>query len=601
MTAAGCLEHIWLKDECNIDRHIFNAIKTKQQLEQDGDEDDDNDDHNQHEDGDHVNGQNNHEQEDEEELPIDANDEIQIVKDKPQAINVDSTEQETNSLHNSYSKINHKTANSHVNGHTTAFANGHSNGHTSALSNGHYTNGFLNGHSSASTNGHLSNNFKKLRDDLPHEKSIKLSSIKQANPITTKTTIVHSVPATKAVTVPLCSVQPTSSMQHKQQAPLQQQQMFHIPARRHSSDSNKENTFLATKKITANNCNINMANLKKSSSSCSPTTAVTQSATATIHVTSSASLSTANIVTTITLPSTTTNAISVANDKVPLSNGTHHSLFPDAPTTPKVIRKTPTTDASPTSVKALVKKFQLEGGEQATTPPEFATTGSRAQQQQQQQQQMQLAQQTHPPSQLKYHANGVRSSMSPPTLAHSSAITIANSARRASEPITAIHTSKKQNTASSSAPVAIPASAAQSYKTLCVYCVSCTNSSTNGCRHPNSTATKNSCSTNPLSGSSTKCLINGSTSNGSLTSTTSSSIAGASSSTTTALLFSQHQHMQSQHLLNSHQQPHQQQHSLHHPHSHHLHPPHHHLHHHGVVKNAAASANGLSLDQGIIC
>lgn len=36
-------------------------------------------------------------------------------------------------------------------------------------------------------------------------------------------------------------------------------------------------------------------------------------------------------------------------------------LFPDAPTTPKVIRKAPSE--SPTSVKALVKKFQLENGE----------------------------------------------------------------------------------------------------------------------------------------------------------------------------------------------------------------------------------------------
>ncbi|XP_016948342.1 death-associated protein kinase related [Drosophila biarmipes] len=38
------------------------------------------------------------------------------------------------------------------------------------------------------------------------------------------------------------------------------------------------------------------------------------------------------------------------------------TLFPDAPTTPKVIRKTPTgeSNGSATSVKALVKKFQLE-------------------------------------------------------------------------------------------------------------------------------------------------------------------------------------------------------------------------------------------------
>ncbi|XP_055371520.1 death-associated protein kinase related-like [Condylostylus longicornis] len=45
-------------------------------------------------------------------------------------------------------------------------------------------------------------------------------------------------------------------------------------------------------------------------------------------------------------------------------NGT--ILFPDAPTTPKVIRKAPSD--SPTSVKALVKKFQLESGEPLQTP-----------------------------------------------------------------------------------------------------------------------------------------------------------------------------------------------------------------------------------------
>lgn len=38
-------------------------------------------------------------------------------------------------------------------------------------------------------------------------------------------------------------------------------------------------------------------------------------------------------------------------------------LFPDAPTTPKVVRKSPSTETSPTSVKALVKKFQLDNSE----------------------------------------------------------------------------------------------------------------------------------------------------------------------------------------------------------------------------------------------
>ncbi|KAM7347253.1 death-associated protein kinase related isoform 1-T2 [Cochliomyia hominivorax] len=648
MTAAGCLEHIWLKDECNIDRHIFNAMNNKKQLEQDDDDDEEDveeDDHSQAEDDDH-------EQEDEgTEHEINNDVEVQVVKDKTQVINAGNSEEETNSSNKSYNKtattstthnntINktittNSHTNGHLNGHSNGFANGHSNGysngHTSSLTNGH-TNGFRNGHSnghiSVLTKGYASNSFTKLRDDL-HDKSTKLSAVKQPvmshtnGTTTTKTTAVHNVPATKAVTIPLCSVQPISSLQQQQQqSPPQEQQLLHIPARRHSSESNKENTFLTTKKITANNCNGvgTTATLKKSSSSTANT--VTQSATATIHITPTATLNASNIVATITLPT----AVNVSNDKVTVNNGNHHSLFPDAPTTPKVIRKAPTTDASPTSVKALVKKFQLEGGEQPVTPPEFATNGSKLHHHPQQLQQ-------HNQSQLKYNAqaigNGSRPSLSPPTLAHSSAITIANSSRRASEPITAIHTNKKLSMTSSSAPVSIPASAAQhNYKTTCVYCVSCTNSSTNGCRHPNSSTnnistslataavannvTKNSCSTTTLSSNSTKSLINGSTSNGSLTSTStnnntavsSTATAAASTSSTTALLFGQHSH--SQHLLNSHQQQQQQQHSSsshhshHHPHQHHHHH-HHHLHHHGVVKSAAASANGLSLDQGIIC
>ncbi|XP_065366438.1 death-associated protein kinase related [Calliphora vicina] len=632
MTAAGCLEHIWLKDECNIDRHIFNAINSKQQLEQDDDDDDQHDDED--DDDREVDDDEDHEQEDEEEHHDNAVDEVQIVNDKPQAISVDNSEEEDNTSNNSFAKTTHnplnKTTNSHTNGHVNGHSSVHTNGHTNGFANGH-TNGFAKGHSNGLTNGHTNgflndhsnghiavlskghsvSSFTKLRDDL-HDKTIKLASVKQpvmcnSNATTTKTTAVHNVPATKAITIPLCSVQPTSSLhQQLQQTSPQEQQLLHIPARRHSSESNKENTFLTTKKISANNCNGSTAILKKTSSASST---VTQSATATIHITPAATLNASNIVATITLP-TSNAAVNVTNDKVSVNNSNHHSLFPDAPTTPKVIRKAPTTDASPTSVKALVKKFQLEGGEQPITPPEFATNGSKIHHHPQLQQQQQQAQQQHNQSQLKYNAQGSssRPSLSPPTLAHSSAITIANSSRRASEPITAIHTTKKLSTTSSSAPVSMPASAAaHNYKTTCVYCVSCTNSSTNGCRHPNSSTSNISTSlaatavaaNTPLSSNSTKSLINGSTSNGSLTSTTSSNAAASTSSPTTALLFGQHQHSHSQHLLNSHQ--HQQQHSHHshhHPHHHHHH---HHLHHHGVVKSAAASANGLSLDQGIIC
>ncbi|KAI8118808.1 Death-associated protein kinase related [Lucilia cuprina] len=637
MTAAGCLEHIWLKDECNIDRHIFNAINNKQQLEHDDDDDNEEEDEvvDEEQQEEEVDEEQVDDVEHEQEVQEEAVEEVQLVKDnKPQAISVDNSEEEDNiPANNTYAKsalnkttnshtngqINGHHSSAHTNGFTNGFTNGYTNGHSSALTNGH-TNGYLNGHSNGHvtvlSKGHSANSFTKLRDDY-HDKTNKLSGVKStSNATTTKTTAIHNVPATKAITIPLCSVQPTSSLQ---QTPPQEQQLLHIPARRHSSESNKENTFLTTKKISANNCNGSSAgNLKKTSSSSSTNTnTVTQSATATIHITPAATLNTGNIVATITLP-TATNG-NVINDKVSsVNSNNHHSLFPDAPTTPKVIRKAPTTDASPTSVKALVKKFQLEGGEQPITPPEFATNGSKLQHQHQAQLQQ---------SQLKYNAqsNGHRPSLSPPSLAHSSAITIANSSRRASEPITAIHSNKKLSTTSSSAPVSLPASAAaHNYKTTCVYCVSCTNSSTNGCRHPNSSittnnistslaanaqttttavaaaATKTSCSTTPLSSNSTKSLINNSSSNGSLTSSSSNANASTSSSTT-ALLFGQQQHSHTQHLLNSHQHSH---HSHHHPHhhQHHHHHHHHHLHHHnGVVKSAAASANGLSLDQGIIC
>lgn len=48
------------------------------------------------------------------------------------------------------------------------------------------------------------------------------------------------------------------------------------------------------------------------------------------------------------------------------------SLFPDAPTTPKVCRKS--SPDSPPSVKALVKKFQLENSDAISTPSTNGTT-----------------------------------------------------------------------------------------------------------------------------------------------------------------------------------------------------------------------------------
>lgn len=49
------------------------------------------------------------------------------------------------------------------------------------------------------------------------------------------------------------------------------------------------------------------------------------------------------------------------------------SLFPDAPTTPKVCRKS--SPDSPPSVKALVKKFQLENSDAIATPSQNGANG----------------------------------------------------------------------------------------------------------------------------------------------------------------------------------------------------------------------------------
>ncbi|XP_075154725.1 death-associated protein kinase related [Haematobia irritans] len=693
MTAAGCLEHIWLKDECSIDRHIFNSqLSNKQQLDhdvgpEDVEEDEDEDDSDDHagavdEDIDVGNVviaeqesvEMNH-QEHTNNIADDDDDEV-VNATKPEAISVDNSEEEDDLLTSSESYNNkHGKTNGHSNGYTTT-SNHHMNGgHTKTHSNGH-------------VNGHINGGFTK---------SPTSSTKNNHHHHTTKTTVVHNVPATKAITIPLGSVQtskksqehfpkttttqpppPTTPTQlgtmtstpHELQLQQQQQkqQFLHIPARRQSSESNKENTFLTTKKI-APTPGMKKPHLTVSQSN-------TTTATILINPSMGNNINPNNIVATITLPtmaamvctnssssSSTTNPSSLSsNEKLinimpslhtatntsttmssttnPASSGAssistitstninnNTSFFPDAPTTPKVIRKAPNSDTSPTSVKALVKKFQLEGGEQPLSPPEFATNGSK---QQQQHHQVSLVQH-HQQSPLKVAnetktkflngGSGGGSSKSPP-LTHSTAITISNnntSSRRASEPITAIHHNKKLGMTSSSAPVSIPPLASNSFKTMCVYCNSCSSSNNmanNGCRHPSSNATttttvhvatnKNggtttttSCNSGANFSQSTKSLINGSSSNGSLTSSASSNGTTMTTSSSNAMLFtgSNQQQQQQHHLLNSHHHSHH-----HHAHHHHHHHPHsHHLHHHGVVKNSGAAANGLSLDQGIIC
>uniref|UniRef100_A0A1I8Q7C1 non-specific serine/threonine protein kinase n=1 Tax=Stomoxys calcitrans TaxID=35570 RepID=A0A1I8Q7C1_STOCA len=720
MTAAGCLEHIWLKDECSIDRHIFKSqLSNKQQLEHDDDEEleleEDDVDIDSDERASSSGGAIDHDVDVAEtkrlelnhqpnspsctNIAVDDDDDEVVVKAKPEAISVDNSEEEDDLLTSSESSHNNKHGKTNGYAATTTITNGvHMNGHAKPYSNGHT---MRNGGGGGISNGHTTTNgYAKTpkangsANKTPTSPTSSGGSSKTASIPTTKTTVVHNVPATatKAITIPLGSVQTpmamvppstaTSQQQHyvgtlvttpqemQHHQPQQQQQFLHIPARRQSSESNKENTFLTTKKIAPSPLSCGM---KK------PHLTVAQSNTSTATIVINPSMGSAlanNIVATITLPSTaamvcsnvsTTSSSSSASSTMSPSNvnvtneklinvmpsshtatnntmgttttattATNHnnnnSFFPDAPTTPKVIRKAPNSDTSPTSVKALVKKFQLEGGEQPLSPPEFATNGSKHQQQHHQAQVLMQPQQA-PHAALKAVTNetktkflngsGGRSSMptSSPTLTLSTAIIINNntSSRRASEPITAIHHNTNKKLASS-APVSQPPSMASnnSYKTMCVYCNSCNAAvANNGCRHPTSTTTtvhvashKNGTTTTSTCGGanfsqSTKSLINGSSSNGSLTSSSSNGTTITTSSSN-ALLFGggsnqqQQQQQQQHHLLNSH-------HSHHHSHNHHAHHlhhhhPHSHLHHHGVVKSAAgAAANGLSLDQGIIC
>ncbi|XP_073831984.1 death-associated protein kinase related [Musca autumnalis] len=720
MTAAGCLEHIWLKDECSIDRHIFNnKLSNKQQLGHDEEEDDDDvdidgdeeedssDDHagagaEEAADIDNVTEQQvdlSHNTssivEDHHHHEVVVVEEIGNVNDKPQAISVDNSEEEeevdddllnttnntnntsyqqqqqkynnTNGYNNTTSTINSNTSTS--NGHARNHLNGHINGHANGLTNGHTasSNGFAK--TSGTSNGSTMSSSSSASSSSKSAKPMNTTTINNYTPpttATTKTTVVHNVPATtKAITIPLSNVHhqqhftasaTTSPPSLDQQ---QQQQFLHIPARRQSSDSNKENTFLTTKKISPSTNGVggvsSISNgIKKPHLTVTQQSNTTTTATILINPTSmgsnSSSMIPSNIVATITLPpnaamtcnnstsysssaSSSLNVVSPTNSvsTTTVTNGTmnnnnnHNSFFPDAPTTPKVIRKAPNSDTSPTSVKALVKKFQLEGGEQPMNPPEFATNGSICNGGSPKQPAFAATTTTNnttmKTNETKTKFINGRPSLQNPPNHHSTAIIINNTLRRASEPITAIHSVKKlgsSTTATSVTPVSIPPpllASSNNLKSQCVYCNSCnaitnaagitTITANNGCRHPSSNSSNNTAVATVVTTSalhkngiaspfshSTKSLINGSgsSSNGSLTSSSSN---GTNTSTTSsnALLFAGSNHTSSS-----------THHSHHHPghHSHHHHH-HHHLHHHGVVKSAGAATNGLSLDQGIIC
>ncbi|XP_022208574.1 death-associated protein kinase related [Drosophila obscura] len=224
------------------------------------------------------------------------------------------------------------------------------------------------------------------------------------------------------------------------------------------------------------------------------------------------------------------------------------TLFPDAPTTPKVIRKTPTgeSNGSATSVKALVKKFQLE--------ETLVCAGSSPSSSNHNGQSPINGCSNINGNNMRRSAGGNSSNISYSAAAATAARM--NCIRRASEPLTAVYKKQPQNSSSANS-----------------------NSSSS-----NSSSSNPSPGSSPSSGSTATLLLNrhrlASASEPASTVNSSSAVASSSSSTKATAA------------------------TAHHLHHHHLH--HHHHHHHHVViaaKNAAAVAatNNLSLDQGIIC
>lgn len=121
-------------------------------------------------------------------------------------------------------------------------------------------------------------------------------------------------------------------------------------------------------------------------------------------------------------------------------------LFPDAPTTPKVVRKSPSTETSPTSVKALVKKFQLECNETTCNGSSNHNTSSV------------LLKDTQNQNNKTKVVNGHGTS---------STDTVDSSASSNATPTTSATTNNSTATPST-------------YKTTCVFCLSCGGP---GCRH----------------------------------------------------------------------------------------------------------------------
>ncbi|KAH8303411.1 hypothetical protein KR059_010160 [Drosophila kikkawai] len=243
MSAAGCLEHAWLKDDCSLDRQIYLQPQSYAEEEEEEEEDDDDD----HDDDNKVEDKAENE-------PVKEEQAVQ-EPDKEQ-------QQQHQQQHPNQPK---------------PLTNGCSS--TKPTHNGHHR---------ANSSGSIS------KIPIATSKLQLLSS--PTSETTTTTTAIHTL---------------SSNINSHSHSHAHKPTQIVTPTRR-ASDSDKENTYTATfmKKPPVASIQLNS---------------------------SSNGIEEATVVATLT-------------------------LFPDAPTTPKVIRKTPSSESngSATSVKALVKKFQLE-------------------------------------------------------------------------------------------------------------------------------------------------------------------------------------------------------------------------------------------------
>ncbi|XP_033254990.1 death-associated protein kinase related-like [Drosophila miranda] len=320
MSAAGCLEHVWLKDESSMDRQMYLQAQSDAEEEE--------------------------EEEEEEDDLEDEEVEEPVAEEKAEEQEQQQQSQEQQKQQKPSSGSNKPTHNGHH--------RAHSNGSSSSISKIPIATGKLLGSPISSTSTSTS---------------------------TETTTAIHTLTSNghgQSNTVCL-SAKPTQIV---------------TPTRR-ASDSDKENTYTATF-------------VKK------------PPVQATIQLGSNGLDESATVVATLT-------------------------LFPDAPTTPKVIRKAPTGEShgSATSVKALVKKFQLE--ETLVCPGHSSTSSHNG----------------HSPvngcggSSGSSNGNNMRRSAggNSSNISYSAAAATAarmNSIRRASDPLMAVYKKQPQNSGANS-------------------------------------------------------------------------------------------------------------------------------------------------------